>query len=189
MPNFVRWFPSLHQLHLLHIDIDETAIGVSFPHLKRLDIDVSTNYDTDRNGAFTIKNVASFLHANHQLGDLKIHLNRGTTLDELLNAITENKSISALTMVSSDGNVTNVNIIDLKRLMNEYPLMEKLKLPHHRFTADAAIMVTQQLNSLNQFKFRVADRAECDHLLNELKDKWQTHVVEVESEFQILLSR
>lgn len=133
LPNFVRWFPNLREFLTTNIDIDKTAIAVPFPHLENLKTTVYGDNNHNHSQDFTLENAVSLLHANRQLKDLIVSM--FGTLVELLNAISENKALLKLTVTTNVN--TNVNSIDLKRLMDEHPLIEALDFMLCFFTADA----------------------------------------------------
>lgn len=185
LANFVRWFSNLRLLQMRGMVIDP----VSFPHVEHLNIEVCNNDDAQRE-VFTFKNLVSLLHANRKLRKLTILASVVPTLGEVLNAINENKSISYLHVFTRFRDGSSVNMIDLKRLVNEHPLIEVLHFGKYRFTVDAVVMLTQQLNSLKQFIFRVIDRTEYDRLFNELNGKWQIdEMLTVEPGFKVSLNR
>lgn len=164
---------------------DECA--VSFPHLEHLTIKICTNDNNDnRKKDFTLQDAMSLLHANRRLQDLAIVAGGETTLDELLKTISKNTSFLNLRMAAR---ITDVRMIDLERLINEHPLIEGLDFSGYQFTADAVVMLIQQLNSLKKFHFEDNSRSEYDHLVNRLDEKWQNNVSINGDQFDMTINR
>lgn len=160
-------FPNLRALSMKFVDIDAMDTALHLPFLKDLNIKACKIYS---------ENYERLLQACPRLKTLTIHAEEETTLDELLDVIIENKSILNLLV---DFEVTSVNEFALRRLTNEHPSLETLQLWRQGFTADAAIMLTQQLNHLKKFKFRVDSHAEYHRLRNNLGVVWETIYLEV----------
>lgn len=142
-PKFVNLFPNLRRLDMTDIEIDETAIAVSFPHLKHLSLYI---YDKNRKNVFTNENVVNFLHVNRQLQTLNIHSRNRMTLDELSNAISENQSILKLNLF---GNIADLNGFGLCQLVKKLPLLEKLVVGMSKLPRGMASMLLLLLNEIN----------------------------------------
>lgn len=163
LKNVVNWFPNLRYLNTTHKQIGETAIDCCFPLLEHLTINISYSR--------THENVTKFLQANPQLQSLYLSTDSSTkiTLNELLNMISENKSISKLKI---DGRSVDTNMIELKRLINEHPMIIVLALQNCQLSADDVVVFLGQLNSLKEFQFHVKDLSECARLLDQLGNEW-----------------
>lgn len=95
-------------------------------------------------------------------------------LNNVLNLISENPFISKLDVTSKYIDVTRS---ELNQLVTAYPLIVELHLRCYLFTADDAVAFVHQLKKLKKIRFRVKDRSECDHFLEQLNKKWQ-HSIE-----------
>lgn len=182
LPNIVKLFPNLRHLDMQFITIDDDIdTAVHFPHLEHLTIGIRIpiHYSINRfANRFTNRNGAKLLQANSQLKSLEIRTMPGISLNELLDMISENKSISKLTIdtMRDSFRVKDVNAVELNQFVREHPLIERLDFHDYRFTGDEAIMFIYQLNALEQFKFEVKDQIERNLLLGQLDESWQTNI-------------
>lgn len=169
LPNLAIVFPNMRFLHLGFVSIAESTVAVHFPHLSELSI----RYLNSRQNGITTQFVESFLRANPQLQKLSIQLAEKLTLNEILDLINGNPSLSKLSKSEAYGKEIGVDAAEVNRLVNERTLMEELILWNHRFTVDDAIMLISQLNSLKRFEFLVKDQFECDRFINQLDNDWK----------------
>lgn len=171
--HFVEWFPNLRRLQLYTVLLDDTDIGISFPHLEHLSLELVIN-NTKEMILFE-----KLLRANRQLQSLDIDL-RGSELrtlvglDKVLNIISGNPFIQILKVKQLPN--WHVSIVELNRLIDEYPSIKILHLIGFQFSADDVIMCIRQLNSLTQFSFTNMNRFESDRLQNLLDKKWTVNI-------------
>lgn len=164
--HFVEWFPNLRRLQLYTVLLDDTDIGISFPHLEHLSLELRVG-DTKEMILFE-----KLLRANRQLQSLDLRGNVG--LDKVLNIISGNPFIQILKVKQLPN--WHVSIVELNRLIDEYPSIKILHLIGFQFSADDVIMCIRQLNSLTQFSFTNMNRFESDRLQNLLDKKWTVNI-------------
>lgn len=101
--DFGNWFLNLSHLLMSNIAIYETAMHVSFPHLKHLALKKEI-YNLDYLQylkQIDSENSVKFLHANQQLQSFEIDLPMPIKLSQLLNIISENSCILKLVLGSN----------------------------------------------------------------------------------------
>lgn len=149
--HFVNWLPNLRRLELIEVEIlanDESLIEMSFPHLEYLSITIAPKRLM---GHLTYNQAMNFLNANRHLRSLKI----------------------GSFYVMDIGIIKNENANELMQFANQHPLIDDLDMRASVFSADYAIAVFHQWNSLKRFGFFVRDQAEYDRLIKQFDPKWQ----------------
>lgn len=175
LPNFVNWFPELRHLKIFSARISDCVSAVSFLHPK--DLVISNFFQNDI--------AANLLHANPQLHSLELIPNTIIALNDLLDMLSASPSIVMLQVRSK---IEDVSEVTWNRFVAEHPLMQELVLLKTQFTADRAIMLVRQLNSLKRFEFRVKNRSECDRLVGLLYNEWQHNVRILRHDIEIILN-
>lgn len=134
----------------------------------------------------TNENIVKLLYANRQLQNLTILLCHQISLNKLLDMISGNRFIKNLKICKG---IADLSEIELNRLVAKYPLMVELEFWDCFFTADAAITLIHQLNSLKRFNFEASDQFEFDRFLNQLDKQWQHDVLNYQGHFMVNLTR
>lgn len=168
LPHFVNLFPMMRELIMLRISTAQNINNVHFPNLKDLCDWV------DRLGGFTIKKVMILLHSNPQLEKLQLENvldNQELTMNEILNTISENPSITKLYV--RNANKTNISQVDLKRFAFERSFTTKLALSSLPIKPQDAVVFIRQLKSLKMFRFLINDQADYVLLMNQLDSEWK----------------
>lgn len=177
--DFVECFPNLQRLDVLADSLDQRFTKVSLPQLKHLVITFTDLYDDEAN-TVQMKNVGEFLKANPQLQSVivgKVQFKKEyATVKELFDMISGNPQLSMVEFSVLSGGYrvgTNVEETEVNRFVNEHPQLVELAIyEEHRFTADAAIAVTRQLNSLKKFRFNIKDTFEHNKFIGQLGNDW-----------------
>lgn len=176
--SFANLFPKLCHLEMIHSELDENAIDVSFSHLKELKLGVVWTINNGKKTNLTANNLSKLLHVNPQLQTLHFQLKSGVNFTELSNMISDNPLLLGLYINDLDFyRVFRVNAYELDRFVSEHPLIENLGLQHYEFGADDAIAFIRRLKSLEWMEFRVNHRSDVEHFLQQLdKTTWQYSV-------------
>lgn len=175
-PNFANWFPNLRHLEMwFEIIVNHNATAVLLPNLTHLSIKIQ-----GLNGHFTNENVTDFLHANPQLESLTIYSDNPITktpFGMLLNMINRHPMIRKFKLGEC---LADVNKAEVKRLINEHPLMEELDLQEISFSSADALTLLRNLKSLKLFILRLPNRFECSSLVRQLTRGWKHHFMSEE---------
>lgn len=171
---FANLFPNMCHLEMIHPELDESAIKVSFPHLKELKLRVVWTIKKGKKTNLTANNLSKLLRVNPQLQTLHFQLKSGVDFTELANMISGNPKLVSLDIDFDSYRVFRVSAEELDRFVSEHPLVEKLGLRHYEFRVDDAIAFIHRLKSLEWLEFRVNNRSDVEHFLQQLdKTTWQ----------------
>lgn len=163
LPLIRNAFPNVNDLFMYDVSIDEQFMAVSFPKLEELSINGYKN--------FTMRGMLALLHANLQLKCFWLYANEPLLLNEILDMIAENPSITSLRFES--GSDCLVDTIDLWRLSIERPSIVSLDLKQHLMDVPDVIMFIRQQQSLQRICFKTFDQTDYDRLKDALGDEWQ----------------
>lgn len=171
-PLFPQWFPNIHSLVLLNVGMDDHCNEAPFHHLQHMQMDINNGKNNRRN-VFTKTEAAHLLQLNRQLDSLEIRMSghQGMTMTTALNIIKDNPILSSLT-VAMHSYSTEVKPSEIQRLASEHPTLVKLDVKVYKFTADTAIALIRQLNSLKQFHFQIDDPFEYNKFVSQLDNQW-----------------
>lgn len=177
-PLFSQWFPNVRNLTLVDIVKDSRWLDSPFLHLEHVSVDVNNGW-TLKN--FTKAEISRLLDSCNQLNSLEIHMPRkrqGMTMNTLLNIIEGKPAMENLLLVMEYCTVVKFN--EIQRLINEHPQLVELDVENFVFTADNALNLIRQLNSLQLFYFQLNDPLEYESLSSRLNDdhhhQWEPYL-------------
>lgn len=160
---FGQWFPNVRSLKLGNVCVGNNINLPAFQYLEDLSIDVK--YGENR---FTPTLTTRLLQQLPQLHTLNIQMfvGKALTFTELSNMIKDNANLCNLKVTQPVA--THVTSSNIQHLANKNPSLAKLELFDFKFSVDTALELTQQLNSLRLFQFRIANRTVYDRLVASL---------------------
>lgn len=168
--SFPERFPNVRQLNLDQSMLHQEFIDVSFPHLEHLQFNL-VSIDSKSLG-LSEESAERLLRSNRQLQSLNINIDAEftkfdeITLGKILNMIADNSNISKLILQTNVIRVPSYrpsqtrallsNSMQLQRLANEHSGLVELTMEQFEFTANGAVALVHQLNSLRRFSFKTA---------------------------------
>lgn len=166
----VKRFPNVRSLEMNGVNMDvRLAPEKTFQYLETLYAREFTC-----NGFTTNHIVGDLLNGAHQLKRLNIQIADGPVpFTELLTMIKDCPSIAAFEYCLYHSQCIPVNSDEVQRIIAECPALIELQLTDYRFTADDAIEIVHQLNSLKEFVFQM-ENAEYTKLAAQMEgDVWE----------------
>lgn len=169
-PSFAEWFPNVR---LLTLDDDCRLSCITSPIFQQLN-ELNININNNVKDGFTTEKAIQLVQQHPQLHNLNIHVSRnGITLNTLSDIIKDNPNIRKILVTQT--NPTTVFLSDVQQFM--FPLLVELDLSGYTFGVEEVLSIIQQLNSLEQFKFRMveySDSRKYDSLVAQLDSQWQS---------------
>ena len=99
--------------------------------------------------------------------------NNQMPMNELLNIIINNTSLTKLVLINVNRICLPVNLAEAQRFASEHPKLTEIELNGYQFMADNALALIRQLNSLKKFQFNML-QSEFRQLKSKLKNsEWQ----------------
>lgn len=147
---FPKWFPNMRTLELRDVKMLDHTMTMPFNHLRDLSINI-----VDGNCGLSKRMAARLFRFSRQLQHLKIRIfgDDGMALSALLDIIEANRNISKLNV--SMENEMVVLSRHIERLVKEHPSLNELDLTGYLFNVNDALVVLQQLKSLEKFCFQL----------------------------------
>lgn len=172
LPLFPKWFPNLQTLSLYNVSANPNSINVHFPHL------TSVFFGHFMYNALSKGNlIFGFLPFNRQVQSIGMegwtNTNRSIPLASILHLIKDNYPlISKLSIRLSILEQSDVNAVDVQRLVSGNPCLVELHLPDFRFKADYAVEIIRRLTSLKKFESHILYSPKLTKLVSELNNGW-----------------
>lgn len=165
-----EWFPNMQIFQMENVRVDSRGINAPFHHLQCLRIDIN---DGRLRTGFTKPQAARLLHFCPQLRIVKICIpgRQGMKMPTLLNLLRHNRRISIVILIM-DKYSTAAKPSDIQRLIVQHPTITNFDVKNYKFTADTAIAMIHELNSLRKFEFQMKNSLEYNHFVPMLCDQW-----------------
>lgn len=168
--DFPKWFPNVRRLKLSRTSVDHRFSGVTFQHLNHLDFDFKK---FDGFLALSETSAGYLLRSNRQLHSLHVSAipEHG---EDILIMIKDHKLISELVIWPNSDQPLVANALQMQRIVNEHSGLIVLDLVNFKLTADTAVALVRQLNSLKSFRFKIKNSLEYEHLKKQSRKEWQS---------------
>lgn len=167
LPSLSEWFPNVRTMELAGVQMNTNNIKVPFHQLQDLRID----FNRDKFGCSMDDYFMHLLRMCYRLKSFKLILRDryGKALNTLLNFIEGNRMLCDLT-VSMTRCVMVLMPSEMERIIREHPNLVELNLNGYEFTADDAIRLIKQLDSLKRFSFNVNNQLEYERFAAQVKN-------------------
>lgn len=183
----INWFPNMRRLEIDTASICQCFLAnVQFPHLTHLNIGI--------NSFNSLNHVEAVLSANAQLESLDIYAWYSvhfTTTRRVLRMIRANSLLTKLVVSMTEEPTTIADADAARTLIRRHPLLVELDLPSHQFTADDALRMTRELNSLRMLRIQIGNTERRPFFI-QLGNEWRhvsDHVDAVSDSYYITLTR